>query len=147
MSNRFLTQVTLFADLPPADLDRLCERVEEVVLEGGETLFNEGDAGDSAYVVETGELEIVKRSGNRDVLLAVRGSGEVIGEMALIEEAPRMATVRARGKTRLLVIDQEQLNWLVQHSGSAARAMFYNVLARWRSTCCVKARRWRSSER
>lgn len=134
MSRPFLAQVPLFADLPPDDISRLCERVRVVQLEHGEVLFSEGDTGDSAYVVEVGEVEIVKRSGNRDVLLAVRKSGEVIGEMALVEEAPRMATVRARGKSRLIVIDQEQLSWLVQHSASAARAMFYTALARWRST-------------
>jgi signal transduction histidine kinase len=68
------------------------------------------------------------------VLLAVREAGEVIGEMALLEEAPRMASVRTRTDCELLVIHKEQLNHLLDTSPSAARAMLTTVLNRWRNT-------------
>ena len=118
MGSEFLGQVPLFADLPPEDLDRLCESIEVVVLSGGETLFEEGTAGDRAYVIEEGELEIIKASGGREVLRAVRKSGEVIGEMSLLEESPRIASVRARTDVRLLAIDQKHLQDLVRTSAS-----------------------------
>jgi len=133
----FLKRVPLFADLPEEDLDRLCDMIEVVKLPRGEVLFEEGSVGDKAYVIEEGELEILKHSGEREVLLAVRKSGEVIGEMSLLEESPRMASVRARSDCRLLTINQDQLNVLVRTSASAARAMFYTVLSRWRSTGAV----------
>ena len=78
----FLKKVELFAGLSDEDLDRLCEVVEEVCLSAGEELFAEGDPGDKAYVIKEGELEVIKKSVERDVLLAVRKTGEVIGEMA-----------------------------------------------------------------
>jgi len=76
----------------------------------------------------------VKISSGRDVLLAVRTSGDVIGETALLEMAPRSATARARGACKLLEIHKTLLDELVQGSASAARIMFFTVLARWRAT-------------
>ena len=98
----FLRKVPLFAELPDADLQRLCSMIKEVNLASGETLFAEGDPGEEAYVIAEGEIEIVKISSGRDVLLAVRTSGDVIGETALLEMAPRSATARARGACKLL---------------------------------------------
>ena len=130
----FLKKVPLFGDLPKADLLRLCEDVEEVTLSSGEELFAEGSTGDKAYVVKEGELEILKASSGRDVLLAVRKPGEVIGEMALLEEAPRMASVRARTDSVLLAIRKKQLDELLHTSQSAAHAMFQVILGRLRET-------------
>jgi len=130
----FLRKVPLFAELPDADLQRLCSMIKEVNLASGETLFAEGDPGEEAYVIAEGEIEIVKISSGRDVLLAVRTSGDVIGETALLEMAPRSATARARGACKLLAIHKTLLDELVQGSASAARIMFFTVLARWRAT-------------
>lgn len=129
----FLRKVPLFADLPDADLKHLCQIVEEVRLRAGQELFAEGSPGDRAYVIVEGELEIIKGAGGRPILLAVRKSGEVIGEMALLEEAPRMASVRARSDALLLAISQDQLDYLLNTSASASRAMMNTVLARWRN--------------
>ena len=64
----------------------------------------------------------------------MRGSGEVIGEMALLEETPRMASVRARTDSVLIAIHKEQMDRLLETSTSAAAAMFHAILGRWRST-------------
>jgi signal transduction histidine kinase/predicted CoA-binding protein len=132
--NAFLRKVPLFSDLPEADLERLCRMIVEVQLPAGEMLFREGESGERAYVIEQGQIEIVKASAGREVLLAVREPGDVIGEAALLEEAPRMAGARARGDSKLLVIDKAQLDELVRTSATAARTMFFTVLARWRAT-------------
>ena len=132
--NAFLRRVPLFAELPEADLERLCRMITEVQLPEGELLFREGDAGERAYVIEEGEIEILKAAAGREVLLAVRQPGDVIGEAALLEEAPRMAGARARTASKLLAIDKVQLDELIRTSATAARTMFFTVLARWRST-------------
>jgi signal transduction histidine kinase len=129
-----LKAVPLFAGLSDDDLQAICEGSEDVELAPGEQLFAEGDTGDRAYVVVEGEVEVVKQSADRDVLLAVRGSGEVIGEMALIEHSPRSAAVRAKGPVKLMAIRKDQLEYLLETSLSATRAMFYTILARWRGT-------------
>jgi signal transduction histidine kinase/predicted CoA-binding protein len=130
----FLKKIPLFAGMPDDDFARLCEMVEEVRLPAGAQLFAEGSPGMRAYVIQDGELEIVKQSGPREVLLAVRGPGEVIGEMSLVERAPRMASVRARTDVALLAIHREELDKLLDSSPSAVRAILRTVLARWRNT-------------
>jgi signal transduction histidine kinase/predicted CoA-binding protein len=130
----FLKKVPLFADLDDASLDQLCRLVEEVHLPAGAELFAEGSPGDRAYVVKEGEIEVLKLSGGREVILAVHRRGGVIGEMALLEEKPRMATVRARRESTLLAIGQEQLDHLLNTSPTAARVMLQTLIARWRAT-------------
>jgi signal transduction histidine kinase len=126
----FLRNIPLFAELSEEDLAHLCSEVGEVTLEAGQVLFEEGAHGDRAYVVHTGELEIYKQSGGREVLLARRGPGEIIGEIALFEDAQRTASVRARDETQLIVISREQFDHLVQTSQHAAETLFYTVLTR-----------------
>ena len=130
----FLRKVPLFAGLPEADLKHLCEMVEEVTLAPRDKLFAEGDLGDQAYVIMEGQLEILKASGGKDVLLAVREPGEVIGEMALLEEAPRMASTRARTDMVLLPIRKEQLDHMLDNSPSAGRAMLGTIVGWLRNT-------------
>jgi predicted CoA-binding protein/signal transduction histidine kinase len=130
----FLRKVPLFAGLPEEDLDRLCQMVEEVHLAPGEELFAEGSIGDKAYVIELGEVEIIKTSANRPVLLAVRRSGDVIGEIALLEAGPRMAAVRARSKSRLLSIGQKQFDSLLETSPTASQILMRQVVDRLRTT-------------
>src|SRR5688572_4493382 len=130
----FLRKIPMFSDLSDVDLNAMCRWVEEARLAPGEMLFPEGSKGDRAYIIQDGEVEIVKSSGNREVLLSVRGSGEVIGEMSLLEDAPRMASVRGRTPVTLLAIGQDQFNELLRNSPSAARAMLHTITARLRVT-------------
>ena len=130
----FLKKIPLFASLPEHDLDRLCEMVTEVNLPAGAELFAEGSPGDQAYVIKEGEIEILKASSGRSVLIAVRKPGEVIGEMALLEAAPRFASGRARIDSVLLAISHAQLEELLNTSPSAARAMLFTITSRLRST-------------
>jgi signal transduction histidine kinase len=138
-----LRRAALFADLPDADLDCLVEGAYEESAPAGAVVFAEGDHGDKACMILDGEVEILKVSGEREVLLAVRGPGDVIGEMALLDAAPRMATVRAREDTRFLSIPKEQMDELLATSATASRALFAVLLARWRET----EARLRQSER
>lgn len=130
----FLSKVPLFAKLSEDNLSRLCETIEEVKLSQGDLLFAQGSAGDKAYVVKDGEVEILRRSQGRDVLLAVRKSGEVIGEMSLLQEAPRSASVKARTESTLLAISHESLDGMIDNSPSAARSLLHTIVARLQST-------------
>jgi signal transduction histidine kinase/predicted CoA-binding protein len=130
----FLKKIPLFANLPEDDLDRLCQMVTEVKLPAGADLFEEGSPGDQAYVIKEGQIEIIKNSNGRSVIVAVRKPGEVIGEMSLLEAAPRFATVRARDDSVLLAIRHEHLEHLLNSSPSAARALLNTITARLRST-------------
>lgn len=130
----FLKRVPLFASMPDHDLERLCEMVTEIHLKPGDQLFAEGSPGDMAYIIEEGEIEILKASGGKKVLLAVRKSGEVIGEMSLLESAPRFASGKARTDCKLLAISHDQLDDLLNTSPSAARSLLFTITSRLRST-------------
>jgi len=93
--NDALRTVPMFEQLSDSDMEMLSSAIAVQRLEKGEDLFAEGDVGDAAYVVETGELEVLKSSGDRKILLSVIRPGDIVGEMALMDKAPRMAGVRA----------------------------------------------------
>ena len=129
-----LRAVPLFTDLSEDDLARLARSTSMESLSAGETLFEEGDEGDHAYIVTAGELEIVKVADQREVLLAVIRDGAVVGEMALLTAAPRNATARARQHSELIRIPKAALDELLDSSAAAARALFQVYLGRWQET-------------
>ena len=111
----FLRKMPLFADLPPEDLRPIAAIAEEEAFADGETLAEQGDAGDAAHLIVSGEVSIVLRRGNDPARpVAVRGPGEVIGEMALIASRPRMASLVARGPVRVLTIGRRQFESLLR---------------------------------
>lgn len=141
-----LRTVSLFAELSSDDLGRLVAGASIIGLDEGEELFGEGDPGDTAYVILWGEIEIVKRSGRRDVRLAVRRPGEVIGEMALLQGTPRSATARATMPSELVAIPRAEIDDLLATSGEAARALFKVLLERWQSTQTLLAQNERMAQ-
>lgn len=134
MSLETLKKIPLFAGLSEEDFQRLCDMSREFKLPAGQMLFEEGQPGAEAYAIESGEVEIIKASMDREVLLAVRGPGEVIGEVALLDAAPRMASVRARSDTVLIAIKKESFDELLHTSPTALDATFRTTLARLRET-------------
>lgn len=90
--------------LPPSRLDRLVSESELRTLDPGEPLVTEGDQADRVYLVVDGEAAVSKRVNDHEhATIAVRGPGDWVGEMALIDPGPRSASVTARG--RLVVLE------------------------------------------
>ena len=83
-------------------------------LQTGEIIFEEGESGDALYLILSGQLAVITSRLESPHLVAVRGSGEVIGEMALVEKRPRMATVAALGVADLICISRENFHQLLQ---------------------------------
>src|SRR5215203_1136092 len=129
-----LRKIPLFADLSEEDLERLYQMAETVSFPAGQLVLREGDQGDSLFVVLTGELEVTKRQGSQDILLALYKPGQFFGEMALLEQAPRSASVRTLQESRLLVISQAAFQTLLSCSASAPLKILHTVTSRLRST-------------
>ena len=77
------------------------------VYENGQVVFRQGDPGCCLFVVQEGEVEVIDESGGRETVLRVAGRNELFGEMAVFERETRSATVRARGRARILTIDKK----------------------------------------
>jgi len=88
------------------------EDTEFVSFLAGETIFREGDAGGVMYVVHDGEVELRVR----DQIVEILGPGGVLGEMALIEHAPRIATARAKTDCALVPISEKRFGFMVQQT-------------------------------
>ena len=72
--------------------------------EPGQIIFREGESGDVAYFVQSGEVEVLEEEGGVEKPIGVLAEGEYFGEMALLSNAPRNATVRARRTAKLAVL-------------------------------------------
>ncbi len=95
-----LKRTEVFGNLPDESLDRISRSGEIVEFGTGANLFREGDAGDAAYILVQGEASVFR--GRQKVV--TRGPGECVGEIALIDDCPRSATVRTDTNVVALVI-------------------------------------------
>ena len=77
------------------------------VYEDGEILVKQGDVGDAMFVIQEGEVDIVLERDGRETLLHTARAGEMLGEMAIFLHETRSATVRAKGRTRVLTVDKK----------------------------------------
>jgi signal transduction histidine kinase len=134
MSKDFIHRQVLFAGLSDQDTEWLASMAKTVTLPAGEYLMREGTAGDSLYVVIKGELQVVKRSGGQDVVLAVRGPGEIFGEMSLLDRAPHSASVLALQECQLLEIGRDAFMELLATRPQATLAILRTVTERLRNT-------------
>ncbi len=130
MINEALRRLPLFADLSDSDLEWLSAHIEPVTVQAGQHLIEEGEPGASAYIVVDGEFEVIKKSERQDIVIAVREAGEVFGEMALIDHAPRNATVRAVRQATVLRISEDTFKQLLAQSPSASLTMLQTVSRR-----------------
>lgn len=110
----FLKNIYFFHTMNDIALHKILALCVEKQYEKGSILFFEDMPGDCFFVILEGELEIWKRFGQPDeILLGLSGAGQPIGEMALIDERPRSATVRARSAVKLFVIQATDFNNLL----------------------------------
>ncbi len=105
-----LQHIAIFSELTLAELMTVCEALTQELRAAGDTIVTEGDASESMYVVVAGSLE-VRRAGKP---LAFLDAGSHFGEMAMLTDAPRSATVRAATPCRLLVLKRDRLYDLVR---------------------------------
>ncbi len=86
----------------------------------GEVVVRQGDEGDCLYVVQEGQLEVVREEQGKETLIRLVGQDELIGEMAVFERQRRSATVRARGAARVLTLDKKNFLRRVNEDPSLA---------------------------
>ena len=103
-----LRQVPMFRDVDPARLKLLAFTSERAVFEPDEVLFHQGDQADAAYIIVAGEVAVdVESPGGGRIRVAHLGRDEIVGEMGIIGDVPRNATVTAIGRTTTLKITKD----------------------------------------
>lgn len=107
----------------------------------GERIFNEGDLGDKAYLIESGQVAIVKQSPQGPVIVATIGVRAIFGEMALIDGSRRMATVVAAEDTTCIVINARQMTQKLSAMHQTLRFAFENMVDYVRNTLPFDARK------
>ena len=132
----------MFGQVDPALLAELAVEFEHVGLYGGETLFRQGDAGDSMFIVVTGRLRVTRESERGEVVLAELGAGETVGEMAVISGETRSATVYAMRDTQLARLSKASIGRVVDRHPRAMMVLLANRLSsRLRATSANVRRR------
>jgi CRP/FNR family transcriptional regulator, cyclic AMP receptor protein len=109
-----LRRVPIFAEMDPPKLKLLAFMSERVGFDPGAPLMRQGDPGDAAYLIIEGNAEVVLETQAGPVVVATPGPNEIVGEMAILCDVPRAATVRAKGRLITLRIPKEQFMRMVR---------------------------------
>jgi CRP/FNR family transcriptional regulator, cyclic AMP receptor protein len=108
-----LRNIPLFAKIDPNKLKLLAFTSERRTYPSGDELFHEGDQGDAAYVILEGEADILVDGPSKAVKVATLGKNDIIGEIAILCDVPRSATVVAHGDLDTLRVSKEGFFHLV----------------------------------
>jgi putative ABC transport system ATP-binding protein len=114
----FLKDCPIFKDTSPAVLAGVAGAMKLERYDQGDMVIREGEEGDRFYLVRSGRLEALKESGGRLQSVGFMGPGEFFGELALLKNAPRAASVKALGKVELFSLPKEKFDEVVHASTS-----------------------------
>lgn len=102
-----LRRVPIFAEIEASKLKLLAFMSERVGFEAGKRLMQQGDPADAAYLIIDGHAEIILETSAGPMIVATLGANEIVGEMGILGNAPRAATVRAKDRVIALRIAKE----------------------------------------
>lgn len=109
----YLRKVPLFGNLRDAVIQELEGKVKLKSFNQGDVIFREGDPGDSLYIIRNGFVKISKQKADKDQIIAYLAQGSYFGEMALLEDEKRSATVSAFTKVEIIQVVKDDFNTLL----------------------------------
>lgn len=127
-----LRRVSFFKNLKNEVIEKLAGLVTEISISREETLFSQGDPGDSLYIVISGEGVILKSieddGEGKEKSLGFIGPGDLVGEMAFFDQSPRSATISARTDMKLFKLDKVSLDNFFFSDSQSASIVFNEVI-------------------
>lgn len=129
-----LQRIPLFAGIDRSKLKLLAFTSDHAAFDRGQFVFKQGDRGDNAYVIIDGEVDVVLESIGGPRIVAVLGRDQVFGEMALLSNAPRTTSIRARGPMKAVVITSDVFLRLIEENSAIAANMMRTLAARLATT-------------
>lgn len=123
---QILKNVPFFAHLPEADLEAISKTIVMEYYPAGHVVFSEGDSGDKMYVIKSGSVEVIRDG----AIIAELGQDRFFGEMALVSDLPRNATIQVKTDAELLVLKKEDFHRLLKTNPTIATMVSYEVVKR-----------------
>ncbi len=121
---KFLSSIRMFDHLNEDDLLGLANVIDELKVPEGHTLFQAGDPGDSLFILTEGQIELfIKDTAGQKIVLTTAETGDMFGELAMLDSGPRTATALALTDSEVLVLDRDDLVLLFQRKPEAALHM------------------------
>ena len=123
-------QSFIFNSLEDKELKTVIDSFEEKKYKKGDLVISQGDEGDVLYLVDSGELDCEKvfKNGDKPTYLKTYVPGESFGELALLYNAPRAATIKAKTEATLWALDRECFNNIVKDAAMKKREKYENTL-------------------
>jgi CRP-like cAMP-binding protein len=125
-----LRQVPMFRDVDPARLKLLAFTSERVQFAAGQRFFQQGDAADAAYVLLDGRAEVRLNAPGGEIVVAHLGRNALVGEMGILSDSPRSATIVAKEPTTALRIDKRVFLELLMQFPQMSIAVMRELAAR-----------------
>jgi signal-transduction protein with cAMP-binding, CBS, and nucleotidyltransferase domain len=120
-----LKAISIFADVPDKTLAQIAAILKETQVPAGKTIFAKGDLGNSLYIIVSGQIRVH----DGEFVINHLGEHDLFGEMAVLDSAPRMASITAVTDTHLLQLNQEPLYELIESHTEIGRGII-QVLSR-----------------
>jgi len=125
-----LRRVPFFAEIEPSKLKLLAFVSERVGFDPGKDLMRQGDPADAAYLIIDGQAEVVLETPAGPIVVATLGAHEIVGEMGILGNAPRAATVRAKDRLIALRISKEPFMRMVREFPNMAVSIMQELAHR-----------------
>jgi CRP-like cAMP-binding protein len=130
----FLKQIELFREFNARELGILAQKAVEKSFTRGDVIFRQGEEGDSLYLVVGGKVRVLREDGQKKETLAILEERTCFGEMAILSEEVRSATIEALETLTLLKIDREEFRQLILKKPEMAFPIFRILIERLRNT-------------
>ncbi len=125
-----LREIPMFSKLSPEDLEKIAEIAQEQLYSTHSLICREGDPGSTLFIIVHGEVDVIKLLGKKQNILATRRDGEFVGEMAILESAPRSATLKARSDVRVLTIEGDAFTTILLDRPEVAVSVLRHMSSR-----------------
>ena len=132
----FLNEIPLFQGIPQDQMMDILRMLRPVSYKAGELIFRQGEEGRAAFVIQSGAVEIFLQADQDAIVLARFQSGELFGELALIDGSPRSAGARAITSCEILCLDKSEFDFLRNQHQPVA----FHLLRKFSNELCARIR-------
>lgn len=129
-TRNLLTDIELFVGLTPAQLDWVAQHAHRRAFEAGRNVMTIEQPGEAVYIILHGTVKIHVEQGERDVILAILGAGDMLGEMSLIDSIGRSASAMTLENSLMLWMDKTTFNYMLDNFPPMARNLVKILSAR-----------------